>query len=83
LTYAAHTLLPDGTPMVAVVEVTRARRWFRSVEMVETVSYVLRGGTWWGKRNEPVSKSDPRHLRLCEIAMQARVRDSVDLALGE
>ena len=82
LTYAAHTLLPDGTPLLAVVEVTRVRRWFRVVEVCETVSYVLKGGSWWGKHNERVPLRDPRHARLCELAMQARVRDSVDLALS-
>jgi hypothetical protein len=82
LTYSAHTLLPDGSPLLAVVEVTRVRRWFRSVEVSETVSYVLRGGFWWGKRNERVDRRDPKHLRLCELAMQARVQDGIDSALG-
>jgi hypothetical protein len=80
LTPAGYTVLPDGTPLLAVVETRREWRWFRRVERSETVSYALKGGSWWG-RSGPVPRSDLRHARLCEIGMIESVRASVDRAV--
>lgn len=81
LTYSSHCVLPDASTLLAVVETRRERRWFRTVETSETTSYVLKAGSWWGK-DGPVPHRDPRHLRLCTIAMEQQVRASVDRALG-
>jgi hypothetical protein len=81
LTPAGFTILPDGTPLLAVVETRRERRWFRTVERSETCSYALKAGRWWG-REGAVPHRDPRHRRLCEIAVMERVRASVDGAVG-
>lgn len=80
LTPAGFTILPDGTPLLAVVETRTERRWFRTVERSETQSYALKAGSWWG-RDGAVPHRDPRHGRLCEIAMQQQVRASVDAAI--
>jgi hypothetical protein len=79
LTYSAHCVLPDGATLLAVTETTVARRWFRTFEVSETRSYVLKAGRWWGVAGV-VPLADPRHLRLCEIAMAQQVRRSVDAA---
>lgn len=81
LTYSAHCVLPDSSTLLAVVETTTERRWLRNVERSETKSYVLKGGFWWGV-DGAVSLKDPRHFRLCEIAMQQQVRASVDAAVS-
>jgi hypothetical protein len=54
---------------------------FRSVERSTTESYVLKAGSWWG-REGAVPHRDPRHARLCELAMREQVRRSVDAAVG-
>jgi hypothetical protein len=77
LTYSDHCVLPDGSTLLAVVETTTRRRWFRNIETSETRSYVLKSGSWWGTGGA-VPHEDPRHYRLCEIAMQQVVRASVD-----
>lgn len=81
LTPAGFAVLPDGTPLLAVVETRRERRWFRTVETSSTESYVLKAGSWWGKAG-PVHLRDPRHARLCELAVMESVRRSVDGAVG-
>lgn len=81
LNYSAHTVLPDGSTLLSVIETTTERRLFRDVTSSRATAYVLRAGYWWGERNERVLHSDPRHLRLCEIAMQQQVRASVDAAV--
>lgn len=81
LTPAGFTILPDGTPLLAVIETRREWRWFRTVEASSTETYALKAGSWWGKAG-PVPRRDPRHARLCEIATSEVVRRSVDSALG-
>jgi len=77
LTPAGFTILPDGTPLLAVVETRTQRSWFRKRETSSTETYVLKAGSWWGKA-APVPLRDPRHLRLCELAMMERIKASVD-----
>jgi hypothetical protein len=81
LQYSAHTILPDGTPLLSVIETTTTRGMFRDTTSSRATAYVLRAGYWWGERDERVLHRDPRHLRLCEIAMQQQVRASVDGAV--
>lgn len=82
LQYSAHTVLPDGGTLLAVLETTSERRWFRTVEHSETVSYVHRGGFWWrGPALERVT-DNATILRLCELVIQAGIRASVDRAVG-
>jgi hypothetical protein len=80
LEYSAHCLLPDGTPLLAVIETRQERRWFRTIETSSTETYALKAGSWWG-RDGAVPRSDPRHLRLCEIAMRQVVRGAIDRAV--
>jgi hypothetical protein len=80
LTFAGLTILPDGTPLIAVVETVRVWRWFRYVEVSQTRSYCLKAGLWWGEHGA-LSKRDPRHAQLCDLAMRDRVRASVDQAI--
>lgn len=77
LTYSGHCVLPDGSTLLAVVETRTERSWFRTVETSQTTSYVLKAGHWWST-DGAVPHRDPRHYRLCEIAMQQQVRASVD-----
>lgn len=81
LTPAGFAILPDGTPLLAVVETRRERRWFRTRETSSTESYCLKAGSWWG-RDGAVPKRDPRHAGLCELAQIEIVRRSVDAAVG-
>lgn len=80
LTYSAHAFLPDGATLLAVVETTTQRRWFRTVETSRKASYVLKGGAWWNS-DGPLELRDPRSHKLSEIAMMQVVRASVDAAL--
>jgi hypothetical protein len=81
LTAAGLVVLPDGTPLLAVVETRRVWRWFRRVETSSTETYVLKGGFWWGRHGERVEHRDARHAKLCELAMRERVRASIDAAV--
>jgi hypothetical protein len=81
LAYSAHTILPDSSTLLSVIETTTERRLFRDVTSSRATAYVLKAGYWWGDRDERVPHGDPRHLRLCEIAMQQQVRKSVDQAV--
>jgi hypothetical protein len=83
LAYSAHTVLPDGGTLLAVLETRREKRvWFRTVEVSETVSYVHRAGAWWrGPELERVT-DNAQILRLCELVIQAGIRESVDRAVG-
>lgn len=80
LTPAGFAILPDGTPLLVVVETVRVRRWFRYVEVSQTVSYALKAGLWWCKSGA-LAKTDPRHAWLCERATLEMVRRSVDSAV--
>lgn len=81
LTYSGHCVLPDGSTLLAVVETKTEQRWWRTIESSETCSYVLKAGYWWGIDGAMPHK-DPRHLRLCQIAMQQQVRAGVDAAVS-
>lgn len=81
LRYDSHAILPDGTTLLSVLETTSARRWFRTFDISNTVTYVLKGGAWWGKHGERVTDVH-KALRLSELAMQhVVVRDAIDAAL--
>ncbi|MBA2687501.1 MAG: hypothetical protein H0U64_05325 [Gemmatimonadaceae bacterium] len=82
LSYAGHAILPDGTTLLAVLETTSSRRWFRAFEVSETVTYVLKADHWWGKAGERVTDTQ-KALRLSEIAMHhVVIRDAVDAAIA-
>lgn len=82
LAYVSHCVLPDGGTLVAVLETTTGRRWFRTVERSETMTYVHRSGAWWrGPALERVT-DNALALRLCELVIQAGIRESVDAAVG-
>lgn len=81
LTAAGFTILPDGTPLLAVVETRTERSWFRKRESNSTETYLLKAGSWWGKAG-PVPLHDPRHVQLCQLAMQEQLKKSLDGAVG-
>jgi hypothetical protein len=81
LQFSDFTILPDGTPLVAMVETLRIRRWFRFVEVSQSVAYLLKAGQWWAK-GAPLPKNDPRHAKLCELAQREMVRRSIDAAVA-
>ena len=77
IVYVGHTVLPDSSTLLAVMETQRGDRG----EVTTTESYVLKAGSWWGKTGV-VSHRDPKHVRLTEIAMRQVVRGAVDSAVG-
>lgn len=80
LQYSAHTVLPDGSTLLSVIETTTERRLFRDVSSSRATAYVHRGGFWWGERFERVTDA-AKVLRLCELVMAADARASVDAAV--
>jgi len=82
LAYSAHTILPDGGTLLAVVDTRTERRWFRTIETSDTVTYVHRAGTWWrGAKLDRVT-DNRTILALCEFVIRAGIRESVDKAVG-
>lgn len=79
LAYAAHTVLPDGSTLLAVLETKKDRSWLGARETSSTESYVFKAGRWWGRAG--LVPLGPVHLRLCTIAMEQSVRAAVDQAI--